>query len=255
MPRSPTGSIWLLVAIASVLASLVGLIASGDRRTSDPRPPVPVEPRVQGRRSVELIAPLAPSPDEAAPQVVPPEKSKRPAASTRDARLRLTGIVLLPEGEPAARARVVLGQQHATCDPEGRFDLVFSSLASGADLLAHAPGHEPAVRAAFGAGLGKSGEHTVRLVLGPPTLTLCGTVSGTDGQPRKGWTVELDGPDVLADFGLRDVVRTGADGGFVLTDVPAGVRVLRAWKERRELAFRSAPTSAGETGITIVAYE
>jgi hypothetical protein len=163
--------------------------------------------------------------------------------------------VVLPEGEPAAGARVVLGQQHATCGPDGRFELAFSSLPSGADLLAHAPGHEPALHAAFGAGLGKSGEHAVRLVLGPPTLTLRGVVVGAQNRTLKGWTVELDGRDVLTDFGLRDPVHTGADGCFVLTDVPAGVHVVRAWKDRRDLAFRSAPTSAGETGIQIVVYE
>jgi hypothetical protein len=254
MPRSPTGSVWLLVAIAAVLASLAGLVASG-QRVPETRPPAPAEPSPPRRTRVELIAPPTVPADEATPSVAFAGKAKQAVAATPDERLRLRGVVLLPEGGPAAGARVVLAQQHVTCDPEGRFELVLPSLRSGADLLAWASGHEPALHAAFGAGLGKSGEHSVRLVLGPETLTLSGTVAGADGQPRKGWTVELDGPDVLSDFGLRDPVRTRADGAFVLDDVSAGVHVLRAWKEHRERAFRSAPASAGESGIMIVAYE
>jgi len=259
MPRTPPGKSVLLLMVASVLALLVGLVGSGERPASPRPPPPPAEPSRVGRVRVPLAIPATPAPVEVEIEVEPRDVRSRPvdkpAGSTRDPRRRLTGIVLSPEGEPAAGARVVLGQQQATCDADGRFELALAPVPSGADLLAFAPGHEPALQPDFGARLGRSGDQTVRLVLGPQTLTLSGTVAGPDGQPRKGWTVELDGPDVLTDFGLRDVVRTGADGGFVLTDVPAGVHVLRAWKERRELAFRSVPATAGESGITIAVSE
>jgi hypothetical protein len=117
--------------------------------------------------------------------------------------------------------------------------------------VAFEPGFEPAVRRGVGSMPG--GPLEVRLVLGAETLSLSGRVIARDDRPLKRWVVELDGPDVLQDYGLREEVRTDGDGRFVLSDVPAGVHVVRAWRERRELAYRSAPASAGEVGLTIVA--
>ena len=252
MRCSPSHDLLLLV-VASVLAVLVGLVGSGERPVTQRSPPPPAEPRRE-RAQVRLATPVASDDAADEPRVAPPEPV-RPADSIRGLRGRLTGIVLLPGGEPAAGARVVLAQQQARCDREGRFELDLAPVRSGADLLAFAPGHEPVLQPAFGATLGRGGEHSVRLVLGPETLTLGGVVLGAQDRTLEGWTVELDGPDVLADFGLRDVVRTGANGRFVLEDVPAGVHVVRAWKDRRDLAFFSPPTSAGETGIRILVTE
>jgi hypothetical protein len=89
-------------------------------------------------------------------------------------------------------------------------------------------------------------------VLGPPTLTLSGHVRDAEGKPAKNWTVELDGRDLLADLGLREHVRTDAEGAFTLIDVPSGVHVVRAWKERRELASFSDPAEAGAEGVRVV---
>lgn len=255
MPLSSTKPAALLLAVAFVLALLVGLVGSAGRADSRPRSIAPAEPREPGRASVVLRTPVAPLPDEVEPPPAPARKEKKPAPPSRSARVKLTGIVLRPEGEPAAGAQVVLGQQHAGCDPEGRFELELSADVGSADLVAFEPGHEPVLRPVFGASLGAGGENSVRLVLGPETLTLSGTVVGTNGQPLEGWTVELDGHDLLATFGLREAARTDGDGRFTLGDVSAGVHVVRAWKDRRELAFRSAPAAAGETGISIVAEE
>jgi len=251
MPRSSTGPVWFLVAVASLLASLVGLVVSSGRPSSGPRSIAPAEPWEARRTKVVLSPPAPPLADETEPPVAPPRTSA-PAPRTRVVLERVTGIVLRPEGEAASGARVVLGRQHARCDARGRFELVLAGDEGRADLVAFEPGREPALHPAFGASLGAGGEHVVRLVLGAETLTLSGSVTDADGRPLKGWTVELDGADVLADFRLREDVRTDADGRFELSDVPAGVHVLRAWRDRRELAFRSAPTSAGESGITIV---
>ena len=256
---SPRARSVLLLGMASVLAMLVGLVGSGERPATSRPPPPPAEPSRVERVPVPLSAP---APVEAEAAVVPPvarpepaKNAKQPASSTRDPRGRLTGIVLYPEGKPAALARVLLGQQQTTCDREGRFELPLVPVSNSSDLLAFAPGHEPALHPAFALRAGSAAEHYVRLVLGPETLVLSGTVVGEDERGLAGWTVELDGTDVLADFGLRERVRTGADGSFRLTDVPAGVHVVRAWKEDRELAFRSVPAAAGEIGITIVARE
>jgi hypothetical protein len=252
MRRLPSHSL-LLLAVASVLAVLVGLVGSGERPAPRRPPPPPAEPPAE-RAQVRLATPVTRAVAEADAGAVPSERA-RPARSTRDPRGRLTGIVVLPGGEPAAGARVVLGQQQARCAADGRFELELAPVRRGADLLAFAPGHEPVLKPAFGATLGRDGDYTVRLVLGAETLTLSGTVVGAGKRPLEGWTVELEGRDVLTDFGLRDAVHTGADGTFVLNDVPAGVHVVRAWKERREVAFSSAPTSAGETGIEILVPE
>lgn len=253
MPRFLTHPAALLLAVASMLALLVGLVGSGGRPTSRPRWIASAEPRAPERASVVLRTPVL-APQEVESPAAPVQTKSGPTAS-KPTRAKLTGIVLRPEGEPAAGARVLLGQQQARCDAEGRFELTLAPERSGTDLLAFEPGHEPALRPAFGLGLGAGGEHSVRLVLGPQTLTLDGTVSDANGEPLEGWIVELDELDLLADFGLREPVCTDGEGRFVISDVCAGVHVLRAWRERRELAFHSAPAAAGESGIAIVVVE
>jgi hypothetical protein len=248
MPRSSTKPAVLLLAVASVLTLLVGLVGSADRTTSSPRALPPAEPRAPARASVVLRTPVPPSAQEVEPQSTPPKTAKK---SARSARRSVTGIVLRPEGEPAAGARVALGRKLARCDAEGRFELELFDDNGAEDLLAFESGHEPVLRAAFGASIEANGEHSVRLVLGPETLTLSGTVVGASGSPLAGWSVELDELDPLADLGLREQVLTNGNGQFSFGDVPAGVHVLRAWKERRELSFRSQPAAAGESGITI----
>lgn len=251
MPRSSAKPAVLLLGVAAVLTLLVGLVGSAGRPPSAPRAVPPAEPRAPSRARVVLRTPVAPAVEAEQPSK-PAKSAKKPA---RAARRSLTGIVLRPAGEPASGARVALGRQLAQCDAEGRFELEVLDGESAGDLLAFESGHEPALRPAFATGLAASGEHTVRLVLGPETLGLSGTVVGPSGQPLAGWTVELDELDPLADLGLREQVLTNGNGHFSVGDVPAGVHVLRAWKERRELAFRSAPAAAGESGILIRAQE
>src|SRR5262245_19712602 len=126
MPRSRAGSV-LLLGVASVLALLVGLVGSGERRVTMRPPPPPAEPPRVERVPVPL-SPAKPAAEKA--EVDPPvarpepaESAQQPAGRTRDPRGRVTGIVLYPEGKPAALARVLLGQQQTTCDREGRFEL------------------------------------------------------------------------------------------------------------------------------------
>src|SRR5687767_5062250 len=111
MPRSPRKSV-LLLAVASVLAELVGLVGSGERPRAPRRAPEPAEPWRRERSRVALAPPRAPGAVEHGSGAPPASEAKL----TRAAQERLTGVVLRPEGEPAAGARVLLGQQQARCD-------------------------------------------------------------------------------------------------------------------------------------------
>ena len=252
MSNSAPKPVLLLLAVAGVLAVLVGLVRSAAREPSRSHASPPIAPWTPSE-PVSLRAPLVP---EAAPPASAPRSSSRPSASESSQRRelpRVSGRVLRPDGDPASEARVVLGRIEARCTPDGAFDLALTSDVGSADLVAFEAGYEPAVRNAFGASLAGGSVADVLLVLGPTTLGLTGTVTGLDGRPLEGWTVELDGPDPLTDSGLREPVLTDAAGHFLLTDVPAGIHVVRAFIHTRELAFRSPPTAAGETGLVIVA--
>jgi hypothetical protein len=241
------GSVAVALALVLGLAGTVGRANARARsapadRAPDREPAAPTLHTPEVLPSLEGKVPV-PSTSEVQPAAPVPSEAR---ASDR----RLVGLVLRPDGEPAARARVALGKQHGRCDAEGRFELALAAAVAEADLIAFEPGFEPALRPAFRAN--PEGESHVRLVLGPESLTLSGTVVGEDGEPQKNWTVELDGPDPLATFGLRESVRTSDDGRFVLTDVPAGTHVVRAWKKKVEAAVRSIPADAGTTDLAIV---
>jgi hypothetical protein len=244
---APKPTLWL-AAVAALMALLAGLVGSARRAATHPRALAPLEPRLEaGPRETVLatprpIAEVAPAPA--------PERSANPPPVVAAPPARVLGLVLRPDGEPAAGASVKLGGQRARASNEGRFELVLVAGLAGQDLIAHLTGFEPAVLARFGDL--SVGREDVRLVLGPATLPLTGTVIDAAGLPLKGWTVELDGPDALRDYGLREPVRTDIEGRFVLNDVPAGVHVVRAWKKQRERAVLSAPATTGEQGLTIV---
>lgn len=246
----------VLAATAVGLAGLIGLVQSGGRGVGHERELGALAPQVHSTPTRETLrAPLIPAPTEPAPP--PPAEtcnSEAPAApQAKSAHLR--GFVLRPDGEPALEARVVLGLQHGSCDREGRFELALGDEPGDGDLIAFLPGFEPALRPSFAANLAPGHDAEVRLVLGPPTLTIAGTVVDRLGAPLKNWTVELDDLDPLADLGLRERMRSDGDGRFVLSDVASGVHVVRAWKERVEASYRSLPVESGATNVSIVADE
>lgn len=250
MSRPSTGSFLLLGAVAAVLVMLVGLIDSADRAESSPRAfEFDGRDAPEASRVPELRAPQVLAPAESAPESAPVVEASPP---TRVEASRLVGLVLRPDGEPASGARVVLGQQHGRCGADGRFELALPPDVVGADLIAFEPGYEPVLRPAFGSSLARAGESRVSLLLGAETLSLTGSVTTSDGTPVKNWNVELDEIDPLVSFGLRERVRTDGKGVFLLTDVPAGTHVVRAWKERPGAAFRSEPVAAGAEGLVIV---
>ncbi|HEX6886258.1 MAG TPA: carboxypeptidase-like regulatory domain-containing protein [Planctomycetota bacterium] len=256
MPSAPPKPTLLLAAIAAGMALLVGLVGSSHRAAS-PAPALgPLTPwPVVEHRATRLAPPRALTAEEASaetPTAAP--RTVEPADPAGDApRTHLGGLVVRPDGQPADGARVKLGQRLARCTADGRFQLRLDAGLEAEDLIAHLPGFEPAVLARFGASA--SPTYDVRITLGPETRTLVGTLVDASGHALPGWTVELDGPDVLRDHGLREPVLTDQEGRFSLPDVPAYPQVVRAWREHRERAAFSLPTEPGDPGLTIVAGE
>jgi hypothetical protein len=254
MPASSRPTL-LLLAVAASLALLIALIGTVHRVSTPSRSPAPLTswPAAE-HRATTLIPPRALTAEEAAagtPAVAP--RTAEPVEPAADALPFLSGLVVRPDGQPADGARVKLGQRLARCTADGRFQLRLDAGLEAEDLIAHLPGFEPAVLARFGANA--SPAYEVRLTLGPETRTLVGTLIDASGHALPGWTVELDGPDVLRDHGLREVVLTDQEGRFTLPDVPAYPQVVRAWREHRERAAFSLPTDPGDPGLTIVASE
>src|SRR5262245_53514727 len=235
MPSPSPKPVIFLVVVAVAMALLVGLVDSA-RRPSTTTPELgPLEPWAPlGAGETVLAPPRNVESGESAAPATPPALAQRPEADERE---RLVGLVLRPDGEPAAGARVKLGGQSTRSSAEGRFQLALFAGLEAEDLVAYLAGFEPVVLPGFGAQAGGAGE--VRLVLGPETVALAGTVIDAGGQPLKGWTVELDGPDVLRDHGLREPLRTDIEGRFVLKDVPSGVQRVRVWRKNRERATLS----------------
>lgn len=237
----------LLVGVAAVLGLLVGLVGAADRKAAGPHGRSLTSRALEEEREEldELRMPLIPEPAASEPE---PARESRP----RPRLARISGSVARPGGEPAANARIVLGDMRAACDAEGRFELALEPPAPAADLVAFEPGFEPVLRPSFGASLAAGGETRLDLVLGPPTLTLAGRVVDLEGGAVEGWTVELDEPDLLRDLDLCEPVKCDAEGRFVLPDVPVGLHVVRTFHERRELAVRSSPVEAGTSEVSIV---
>lgn len=239
----------LLIAVAALLGVLIGVVGAARREPgrATPREWVVDDPSPAARTELApATAPLA-VPAQEAPVPAPAQESALPPS-------RVIGLVSLPDGTPAAGARVRLGGQEERVGADGSFELRVPPAEGALDLVAFLTGHEPSVTPAFVSGGTHGATHEVRLTLGPPSLTLSGRVLDEHGRPLKNWTVELDGHDALAQLGLRERVRTDEEGAYTLTDVPTGVHVVRAWKERREAAYRSEPVQAGSTGVVVTAF-
>jgi len=237
----------LLIAVAASLGVLIGVVGAAKREPERAlsREWVVEEPTSLPRES------LTPA---SAPPAAPAQETPAPTQESALPPSRVVGLVSLPDGTPAAGAQVSLGGQKERARADGGFELRVPQDEDLLDLVAFLPGHEPSISASFVSGGARGVTHEVRLVLGPPSLTLSGHVLDQHGRPLKNWTVELDGHDPLAQLGLRERVQTDEQGAYTLTDVPSGVHVVRAWKNQREAAFRSDPAQAGSTGLVVSAF-
>ena len=243
----PSTHALLIAGVAVLLGSLVALVESSGSRDNPPLvSTAPSEVRRE-RVPLELSEPEMPEPAEAAPAAV--ARSNERGAAPRAGFARIDGQVLHLDGSPAPSALVRLGVAETRTDNDGRFVLDLAS-PSEADLVAFEPGFAPCIRPAYGAGLVAGEDHT-RLVLGEPTLAITGQVVDAEGKPLAGWSVELEGIDPLAALGLRSAARTDRAGRFTLTDVPAGLQILRALKDGHAPVL-STPVDAGASGVKLV---
>jgi hypothetical protein len=248
-----------LVLGAAIVAcvGLIGLLGAGtgDRhverssRAPDWRAP-------SQRSSVDLLRPaeVPPEPAEATVEELgaPPEDARATRTPGPEA-LRLRGDVFLRDGSPAANARILVGRHSERCNREGHFDFPLPSVPADADLLAFLPGHEPARITAYGArfAAGATEDH-VRLVLGPPSLSIAGTVVDSAGRAHKNWIVELAGDDPLGVVIPREVVRTDAQGAFRVPDVPTGWFALRVRRSPHDEGFVTQEFEAGELAARVI---
>jgi len=177
----------------------------------------------------------------------------------------LEGRVVHAGGEPAAGARVVLGNlAPARADDAGGFRIELEPVDEEAALVAALPGFQPAVEPRFGATLAAAdgSPDPVELVLGGPALAITGRVLDAAGGPCAGWTVSLDGAEVTVDEAppvLAEALasnRTGpvvtdASGAFRLDGLFEREYVVRAWDVASLLMLESEPTAAGTRGLVL----
>lgn len=198
-----------------------------------------------------------------------------PRMSTRDVSLvltrtvredaQITGIVLLPDGGPAARARVRLGMTNARAGDDGRFALpIVEYLDDGLALAAGLDEYGPAVIESFGAtvnGNRPEAPPDVVLQLGP-MLEIRGVLLGEDGEPASSWQVSLHDatlisrrkfpPDAAEGLGKgSSSASTDQDGRFRLHSLLPREYTLLVRNTETLQSFYSAPIEAGDTNVVL----
>lgn len=187
---------------------------------------------------------------------------ERPSPRAKD---RVRGQVVDAFGGPVDGAFVVLGATSTTTDERGLFDLDSTKARSSKHLRAIALGAQPAEIAWP---LDPPSDF-VTLRLGPPPLTITGTVRRADGSPVAEALLDLAdgtvfgfGPEngailldeELAGENLRDK-RTDEQGGFELRGLASRPYVLRILDAKTGENFTTAPIAAGSKNVSIVLPE
>lgn len=174
----------------------------------------------------------------------------------------LDGVVVHADDKPAPGARVLLGSQEATADKAGRFRMALAPTEPTTPLAAVLTGFQPAVVPDYGRVLESTDRHPqpVRLVLGPPPLSISGHVLDVDGKPARKWTVTLVQGTVLSQFQIPVITAeritasresqavTGKDGSFRLGGLRDIAYRLQAWNEEG-LMIQSPPIRAGTDDV------
>ncbi len=200
-----------------------------------------------------------------------------PTASRADLVLRLApaaeeptlaGLVLLPDGEPAARAAVGFGFDDARTAADGTFELPLPrDPEPDQPLVAGLKDQGVAYLPDFGAAVLAAAPHPpppVTLVLPGASLAIAGRVVDARGEPLEGWVVELTAgtpvsrhmtpPIVVEGFGGPRLLRmpTGADGTFRMDGLLERSYPVRAYERESLRCLYLDPVPAGTTDLEIV---
>ena len=176
----------------------------------------------------------------------------------------LEGIVVHEDETAAPGARVHLAGVNAVADAEGRFRLPLRRVDADTALVATLAGFQAAVVPDYGAVLESTDLHppSIRLVLGPPPLSITGLVLGRDGTPQGSWTVALLDPLVLTPHQIPSLTAekltanaepkcvTRKDGRFRIDGLRNTAYRLRAWN-RDGAVIHSDPIPAGSQEVVL----
>lgn len=183
----------------------------------------------------------------------------RPAIEV--AKPRVSGIVRLVDGLPAAGAMVNFGQDSAVCAEDGSFALVVTSLHKEAPLTAWLPDLQPCIVSDLGRRLhddATAGEQ-LELQLGPAALRITGVVLDAGGKPMPRMRLLAIGSTLLGSsteflehrIGGQGTVESDNKGRFEMRGLSARDYVLRAIDPRTLLVIESAPIAAGTAEVVL----
>jgi hypothetical protein len=191
------------------------------------------------------------------------ELKDRPKEGTKGSAI-LEGVVVHEDDSPAEGARVILVDNEAKTDGQGRFRLELRSADPETPLVAILRGFQAAVMPEYGRVLKATDGHPppVRLVLGPPPLSIAGHVFNADGQACPKWTVALvqgtgvsqyripviTAEDLSSGAEVRAV--TDGKGAFRLSGLRNIAYQLRAWGKDGRM-IQSEPIQAGSEDVVL----
>lgn len=224
---------------------------------------MPDAPSVEGARLVAQLGGFA-ALDEALP-ALSRDDLLLTLVRVRGAAELVRGVVLLPDGDPAAEARVAFGVTTTVADANGRFELAATDGERPACVRALLPGFQPALATREEFGGTWPGELTLRL--GGDLLAIEGRVFGPDGVPvphARVWLAEptwfgaLEG-DVIAVETLLGggerrfwaYVETDGDGSFALTGLGTRDYRLKVVDPHSLLLLETEPIAAGTRDVRL----
>jgi RNA polymerase sigma-70 factor (ECF subfamily) len=190
--------------------------------------------------------------------VLSPEKPR--------SRPHVRGMVLDEEGTRVIGATVRLGQDGATTNSLGEFDLVVTTTPNaGTPLSATKPNRQAAVLERFDEQFSgdQEGVEGVVLRLGGEALAITGTILDAEGRPCSGWKVDLEDGTPCGNYTVnleaattgrmneRKAPETDSAGRFRVGGLRNRPYRLRAWSERTCLVLVSDPLAAGSIDVEV----
>jgi hypothetical protein len=182
----------------------------------------------------------------------------------------LTGVVVRAQGQPATAAEVRLGDARTNTDANGAFKLVLPKrVPKGWSLVATERGSQGTSIEDFARVVSESqgDPDPVRLVLGPPPLSIKGRVLDLERKPLANWTVRLADAtaiehDVAAGMTIESLTahsgradeeeQTNAEGWFEIGGLFDRTYVVSAYDRETLLRIDSAPIRAGTRDAELI---